>query len=89
MSASITKWWLARTDASQIPSSPAMSPGVLESFPMVLMYGVAQGVFVSVDVLCPVFTVLTAVYQAFVEFGLDDEYAVFGYYYVVNLGGAA
>ena len=56
---------------------------------LVLMYGVAQGVFVSVDVLCPVFTVLTAVYQAFVEFGLDDEYAVFGYYYVVNLGGAA
>lgn len=53
------------------------------------MYGVAQGVFVSVDVLCPVFAVLASVYPAFVEFGLDDEYAVFGYDYMVNLGGAA
>ena len=43
----------------------------------------------SVDVLCPVFAVLAAVYPAFVEFGLDDEYAVFGYYYVVNLSGVA
>ena len=56
---------------------------------LILMYGVAQGVFVSVDVLCPVFAVLASVDPAFVEFGFDDEYAVFGYCYVVNLGGAA
>ena len=55
----------------------------------VLMYGIAQGVFVSIDVLCPVFAIRSSVYPAFVEFGLDDEYAVLGYYYMVNLCGAA
>ena len=55
----------------------------------VLLYGIAKGVFVSVNVLCPVFAVFASVYPAFVVFGLDDEYAVFGYDDMVNLGGAA
>ena len=55
----------------------------------ILEYGITEGVFVSVNVLCPVFAVFTSVYPAFVEFGLDDEYAILGYYYMVNLCGAA
>lgn len=55
--------------------------------PFILMDWVSQGVFVSVDVLCPVFAVLASIYPALVKFGLDDEYTVYGYDYMVNLRG--
>ena len=41
------------------------------------------------DVLCPIFAVFSSIYPPFVEFCFDDEYAVFGYYHMVNLRGAA
>ena len=53
---------------------------------LILMDGVSEPVFVSVDVLRPVFAVLASVNPALIEFGLDDEDAIDGNYNVVNLG---
>ena len=51
--------------------------------------GVAEPVFVAVDVLCPVLAVLASVYPSLIEFGLDDEDAIDGYYDVVYLCAVA
>ena len=48
----------------------------------ILEYGITESVFVAVVILSPKLAVLSSVYPAFVEFGLDDEYAVLGYYYM-------
>ena len=39
----------------------------------ILEYGITESVFVAVDILSPKLAVLSSVYPAFVEFGLDDE----------------
>ena len=52
---------------------------------LILVDGVAEPVFVAVDVLCPVLAVLASVYPSLIEFGLDDEDAIDGYYDVVYL----
>ena len=49
----------------------------------ILEYGITESVFVAVDILSPKLAVLSSVYPAFVEFGLDDEYAILGYYYML------
>ena len=55
----------------------------------ILKNGIAESVFVAVDILSPKLAVLSSIYPAFVELCLDDEYAVYGYDNMVNLGGAA
>ena len=55
----------------------------------ILVDGVAELVFVAVDVLCPVLAVLASVYPSLIEFGLDDEDAIDGYYDVVYLCAVA
>ena len=55
----------------------------------ILKNGIAERVFVAVDVLGPVFAVLATIYPAFVEFSLDDEYAVLRDYQMVYLSGAS
>lgn len=52
---------------------------------LVLMNRIAELVFVAVDVLCPVFVVLASVNPSLIEFGLDDEDSVDGYYDMVYL----
>ena len=42
----------------------------------ILKNGIAESVFVAVVILSPKLAVLSSVYPAFVEFGLDDEYAI-------------
>ena len=56
---------------------------------LILVDGVAELVFVAVDVLRPVFAVLASVYPSLIEFGLDDEDAIDGYYDVVYLCAVA
>lgn len=55
----------------------------------ILKNGIAERVFVAVDVLGPVFAVLATIYPSFVEFSLDDEYAVLRDYQMVYLSGAS
>lgn len=56
---------------------------------LILVDGVTEPVFVAVDVLCPVFAVLASVNPSLIEFGLDDEDAIDGYYDMVYLCAVA
>lgn len=56
---------------------------------LILVDGVTELVFVAVDVLCPVFAVLVSVNPSLIEFGLDDEDAIDGYYDMVYLCAVA
>ena len=54
---------------------------------VILMDGVPELVFVSIDVLRPVIAVFSSVDPALVCFGLDDEDTVNRYDYMINLCG--
>lgn len=56
---------------------------------LILVDGVTELVFVAVDVLCLVFVVLASVNPSLIEFGLDDEDAIDGYYDMVYLCAVA
>lgn len=51
----------------------------------ILMNRITELVFVAVDVLCPVFAVFASVNPALIEFGLNYEDSIDGYYDMVYL----
>lgn len=70
-----------------VPALEAVSDGF--DVAAVLVDGVEEGVFVTVDVFSPVFAAFIAVNEAGVGFGLDDEDGIGGNDYVVDFGGVS